>query len=74
VAHVRKKRNSYRDLVGKCEGQRPLGRYTGRYRWEEDVTVDLKEIEWDGVEWIHLAQDRDRWCAVVDVVMNFQVV
>jgi hypothetical protein len=52
-------RNVYRILVGKPEGKRPLGR--PRRRWEDGIKMDLGEIGWGGVEWIELAQDRDRW-------------
>jgi hypothetical protein len=62
----------YRVLVGKPEGKRPLGR--PRRRWEDGIKMDLGEIVWGGgVEWIHLAQDRDRWRAVVNAVMNLRV-
>jgi hypothetical protein len=61
----------YRVLVGKPEVKRPLGR--PRRRWEDRLKMDLGEIGWGGVEWIHLAQDRDRWLAVVSAVMNLRV-
>jgi hypothetical protein len=64
-------RNVYKVLVGKPEGKRPLGR--PRRRWEDGIKMDLVEIGWWGVEWIHLAQDRDRWRAVVNAVMNLRV-
>jgi hypothetical protein len=65
-------RNMYRVLVGKPEGKRSLGR--PRRRWEDGIKKDLREIGWGGgVEWIHLAQDRDRWRAVVNAVMNLRV-
>jgi hypothetical protein len=64
-------RNVYRVLVGKPEGKRPLGRPWRR--WEEGIKMDLGEIGWGGVEWIQLAQDRDRWRAVVNAVMNLRV-
>jgi hypothetical protein len=54
-------------LVGKPEGKRPLGR--PRHGWE-DIRLDLREIGWEGVDWMHLAQDRDQWQAVVNMVMN----
>jgi hypothetical protein len=63
--------NLYRVLVGKPEGKRPLGR--PRRRWEDGIKMDLEEIGWGGVEWIHLAQDRDCWWALVNVVMNLRV-
>jgi hypothetical protein len=64
-------RNVYRVLVGKPEGKRPLER--PRLRWEDGIRMDLKEIGWGDVEWIQLAQDRDRWRAVVSAVMNLRV-
>jgi hypothetical protein len=64
-------RNVYRVLVGKPEGKRPLGR--PRRRWEDGIRMDLREIGWGGVEWIQLAQVRDRWWAVVNAVMNLRV-
>jgi hypothetical protein len=64
-------RNVYRVLVGKPEGKRPLGR--PRRRWEDGIKMDLREIGWEGVEWIHLAQDMVRWRAVVYAVMNLRV-
>jgi hypothetical protein len=71
VARMGEGRNMYRVFVGKPEGKRPLGR--PRRRWEDGIKMDLRDIGWGGVEWIHLAQDRDRWRAVVNAVMNFQV-
>jgi hypothetical protein len=61
----------YKVLVVKPEGKRPLGR--PRRRWEDGIRMDLREIGWGSVEWIHLAQDRDRTRAVVNVVMNLRV-
>jgi hypothetical protein len=58
-------------LVGKPEGKRPVER--PRHRWENGIKMDLREIEWGCVEWIHLAQDRDHWQAFRNVVMNLQV-
>jgi hypothetical protein len=58
-------------LVGKPEGKRPLGR--PRRRWEDEIRMDLREIGLGGVDWIRLAQDRDRWRAVVSVVMKVRV-
>jgi hypothetical protein len=71
VAHMGEGRNVYRVLVGKTEGKRPLGR--PRRRWEDGIKMDLGEIGWGGVEWIHLAQDRDHWWALVNAVMNLRV-
>jgi hypothetical protein len=61
----------YRVLMGKPEGKRPLERT--RRRWEDGIKMDLRKIGLGGVEWIHLAQDRDRWRAVVNAVMNLRV-
>jgi hypothetical protein len=63
--------NAYRILVGKSEGKRPLGR--PRRRWVDSIMMDLKEIGWDGMDWIELAQDRDQWRVLVNTVMNFRV-
>jgi hypothetical protein len=65
------KRNLYRLLVGKPEGKRPLGR--PRHKWMDNIKMDLLEIELGGVDWIGLAQDRYRWRALVNSVMNFRV-
>jgi hypothetical protein len=61
----------YKVLVGKPEGKKPLGR--PRRRWENGIRIDLREIGWRGVDRIRLAQDRDRWRAVVSVVTNLLV-
>ena len=61
----------YRVLVGKPGGTRPLGRH--RCRWEDNIKMDLQEVGCGGVDWIELAQDRDRWRALVNVVMNLRV-
>jgi hypothetical protein len=71
VTCMGERRGAYRALVGKPEGRRPLGR--PRCRWEDNIRVDLREVGWGGVDWIDLAQDRDRWRALVYVVMNFRV-
>jgi hypothetical protein len=72
VASMGEGRNLYRVLVGKSEGERPLERL--RRRWEDGIKIDFREIGWGGgVEWIHLAQDRDRWRAVVNAVTNLRV-
>jgi hypothetical protein len=65
------KRNAYRLLVGKPEGRRPLGR--PRRRWVDNIRVDLVEVGWGDVDWIGLAQDRDRWRASVSSVLNLRV-
>jgi hypothetical protein len=59
-------RNAYRILVGKSEGKRPLGR--PRRRWVNNIKMNLREIGWDGRDWIELAQDRDQWRALVNTV------
>jgi hypothetical protein len=61
----------YRVLMGKPEGKRPLGR--PRRRWEYGIRINLRETGWGSVDWIQLAQDRDRWRAVVNAVMNLRV-
>jgi hypothetical protein len=60
--------NAYEILVGKPEGKRLLER--PRRRWEGNIRVDLREIGWKGADWISLAQDSDKWRAVVNTVMN----
>jgi hypothetical protein len=65
------KRNAYRILVGRPERKRPLGR--PRHRWEDNIKMDLGEIGWGCVDWIGLAQDRDQWRALVNMVMNLRV-
>jgi hypothetical protein len=57
--------------VGKPEGKRPLGRPTRR--WEDNIKIDFREIEWGGMDWIYLAQDRDQWRVLVNTVMNLRV-
>jgi hypothetical protein len=64
-------RKVYKVLVGKPEGKRPLGR--PRRKWKDGIKTDPRETGWAGVEWIHLAQDRDRRRAVVNAVMNLRV-
>jgi hypothetical protein len=63
------KKNAYRILVGNAERMRPLGR--PRRRWVDNITMDLRETGWDGMDWIELAQDQ--WRALVNAVMNFRV-
>jgi hypothetical protein len=64
------KRGAYRILVGRPEGRRRLGR--PRRRWEDNIKMDLQDVVW-GIDWIELAQDRDRWRSVVNAVMNLRV-
>jgi hypothetical protein len=70
VARMEEGRNMYRVLVGKPEGKRLLER--PRRRWEDYIKMDLREIGCGGVEWIHLAQDWDRWWALVNAVTNLR--
>jgi hypothetical protein len=63
--------NSYRILVGKPEGKRPLGR--PRRRWVDNIKMDLREIGWNAVDCIDMAQDRDQWRALVNTVLNLWV-
>jgi hypothetical protein len=58
-------------LVGKPEDKRPRGK--PRRRWEDNTRMDLKEIRWDGVDWMHLAQDRDQWRTLVNTIMKIPV-
>jgi len=65
------RRGVYRVLVGKLEGKRPIGR--PRHRWEDNIKMDLQGVGCGGTDWIELAQDRDRWWALVHAVMNLRV-
>jgi hypothetical protein len=65
------KRNVYRLLVGKSEGKRMLGR--PRRRWVDNFRINLGEVGWGDVEWIGLAKDRDKWRALVNLVLKLQV-
>jgi hypothetical protein len=71
VARMGEERNVYRVLMGKTEGKKPLGR--PRRRWEDGIRMDLRETGWGTVAWIQLAQDRDRWRALVNTVTNLLV-
>jgi hypothetical protein len=64
-------RGAYRVLVGRPEEKRPLGR--PRRRWEDNIKTNFQDVEWEGVEWIALAQDRDGWWANVNAAMNHRV-
>jgi hypothetical protein len=70
VAHVGKMKNAYRFLFGKPEGERPCRR--PRHKWEDNIRMVVREIGWEGVDWMHLAQDRDQWQALVNKVMNLR--
>jgi hypothetical protein len=65
------KRGVYRVLVGKPEGKKPLGR--PRSRWDDNIRMDLQKVGCGGMDWIALAQDRDRWPEIVNAVMNLRV-
>jgi hypothetical protein len=65
------RRKSYRILVGKPEGRKPLGR--PRRRWVDNIKMDLREIGLDGGNWIDVAQDRNQWTTRVNTVMNLRV-
>jgi hypothetical protein len=71
VARMGEERKVYKVLVGKPERKRPLDR--PRRRWENEIRMDLRETGLGGVDWVRLAQDRDRWRAVVSAVMNLRV-
>jgi len=71
VACMEETRGVYRVLVGKPEGKRPLGR--PRRRWEDNIKMVLQKVGCVDMDWIELAQDRDRWRTLVNTVMNFRV-
>ena len=71
VARMRERRGIYRDLLEKRKGKRPLGK--PRRRWKDNIKTDLQEVGYEGMNWIDLAQDMDRWRALVKAVMNLRV-
>ena len=71
VARMGEERGVYRVFVGKPEGKRPLGR--PRRRWDNDIKMDLHEVGYGVMDWTELAQDRDRWWALVKALMNLRV-
>jgi hypothetical protein len=70
VAHMGEKKGARRVLVGKAEGKRLLGRR--RHRWEDSIKMNLQQIKCEGVDWIHLNQDRGQWQALVSMVINLR--
>ena len=71
VACMGEDRGVHRVLVGKPQGKRPLGR--PRHRWEDNIKMDLQEVGGGRRDWMELAQDRDRWRALVGTVRDFRV-
>jgi len=71
VARMGERRGVYRVWLGEPEGKRPLGR--PRRRWEDNIKMDLQVVGCRGMDWIELAQDRDRWRALVNTAMNLRV-
>jgi hypothetical protein len=71
VARMGEMKNAYKILVGRPEGKRPLGR--PRRRWDYDIRMDLREIGWEGVVWMHVAHNKDQWRALVNTITNFRV-
>jgi hypothetical protein len=71
VARVRETRNAYRILVGNSEGKRPLRR--PKRRLVDNIKMELRELGWDCIDWIDLAQDRDQWRALVNAVINLRI-
>ena len=70
MVHMGEGRGVYRVLVRKPEGKRPLGR--PRHRWEDNIKMDLQKVGCGDMDWIELAQDKDRWRALVDAVINLR--
>ena len=71
LARMGDRKGAHKVLVGKPEGKSPLGR--PRHRWEDNIKRNLQELGYEGMDWIELAQDRDRWRALVNAVMNLRV-
>jgi hypothetical protein len=71
VSHMGERRGVYRVLVGTLERKRPLVR--PRHRWDDNIKMDLQEVESGCMDWIELADDRDKWWALVNAVINLQV-
>jgi hypothetical protein len=71
VAHLGEMRNVYKILARKPEGRNQLKRL--RRRWKVNIRIEIREVGWEGVDWIHLTQERDQWQAVMNMVMNLWV-
>jgi hypothetical protein len=71
LSRIGGKRNAYRILVGQLNRKRPLGR--PRRKWVDNIKIDLREIGWNGIDWLHLAQGMEQWRALVNTVMNLGV-
>jgi hypothetical protein len=71
VECMREERKVYKLLMGKFKGKNPLKR--PRHRWENRIKMDLRDINWEDVEWIHLDQDRDKWQALVSTMKNLRI-
>jgi hypothetical protein len=71
VARMGEKKNAYGILMGLPEGKRPLGR--PRRRWVDNIKMGLTEVGWDGMDWFDVAQDRGKWRALVNTVMNVRI-
>jgi hypothetical protein len=71
VARMGEMRNAYRMLLGKPECKRPLGRL--KRRWVDNIKMDLREIGWEGVDWIDMTHDRDQWTDLVNTALNLWV-
>ena len=72
MARMEEWKGVYSVLVGEPEGKRTLGR--SKRRWEDNIKMDLQEVGCGGMDWMELAQNRDRWRALVNAVMNFRVI
>ena len=68
---MEERRGVYKVLVGKPEGKRPLGR--SRLRWDDNIKMNLQEVGCGGMDWIEVAQDRDRWRCLVNAVINLRI-
>jgi transcription termination factor 2 len=71
VTRMGQMRNFYKVLVGKTDGKRPLG--IPRRRWKDNIKMYLRKIGLEGVDWIHVAEDRDRWRGLANTIMNLRV-